>query len=97
MKFAVLFLFDFPLLIQINFFLGWTCPLKFHLFFTKQLYAQLSDMQMRESMMSLTHYFFCFLLFELYNISIFSDLTIRTLLSEPQNVKTIEFHMFREE
>ena len=63
--------------------------LKFRLFFTKQIYAQLSDMQMRESMMSLTHYFFCFLLFELYNISIFTDLTIRTLLVEPQNVKTM--------
>ena len=44
---------------------------------------------MRELMMSLTHYFFCFLLFELYNISIFTDLTIRTLLVEPQNVKTM--------
>ena len=27
MKFSALFLFDFSLLIQINFFLGWTCPL----------------------------------------------------------------------
>ena len=40
MKFSVLCLFDFSLFIQINFLLGWTCPLKDGREKSKQLYER---------------------------------------------------------